>query len=55
MQLFSCSTGFDAWMKHASGISRLMQARGPDRFRSVFDKTILEAFRGIIVRLLFLQ
>ena len=38
-------------MKHAAGIARLMEFRGPERYSDVFDHTMLLAFRSIIVSL----
>jgi hypothetical protein len=49
VQLFAGTTAFNSWMKHAAGISRLMQFRGPDQFYNEFDHSMLLAFRGIIV------
>lgn len=36
-------------MKHASAVGYLMQQRGPDAFREDWDKSMLIAFRGILV------
>jgi hypothetical protein len=40
-----------SWMKHASGVSWLMQKRGPEVYRQCFwDKEMLLSFRTLIVR-----
>jgi hypothetical protein len=49
MQLFVGSGSGDSWMKHASGIGRLMQLRGSALHRNEFDNSMIKAFRGIIV------
>jgi hypothetical protein len=36
-------------MKHAVGLSKLVQYRGPARYKSNFDLAILRACRGLIV------
>lgn len=36
-------------MKHAKGLSQLVNIRGPDRYNNVFDITLLKASRGLIV------
>jgi hypothetical protein len=36
-------------MKHASGIARLIQSRGPESYCDSFDNAILKSFRGVIV------
>lgn len=48
-ELFAGTTAFNSWTKHAAGISRLMQYRGPDEFYNEFDHAMLLAFRSIIV------
>lgn len=37
------------WIKHAGGIGRLLESRGPWRHRSSVERTILEAARPMIV------
>ena len=48
--MFACPTTYDNWMKHASGIAKLVQARGPARFNNHFDKSMLASFRSMIVK-----
>jgi hypothetical protein len=38
-------------MKHANGVSKLMQLRGPKSFQNDFDSAMLMAFKGLIVSL----
>ncbi|KAL2810236.1 hypothetical protein BJX63DRAFT_434404 [Aspergillus granulosus] len=39
----------DIWMSHARALSQLTQARGPSRYQTEFDNTLLKASRGLIV------
>jgi hypothetical protein len=36
-------------MKHAKGLSQLVQIRGPDRYSNALDISLLKASRGLIV------
>lgn len=36
-------------MKHAQGVSWLIQQRGPSAYKNHWDKAMLFSFRGIIV------
>lgn len=48
-EMFACPTSYDGWMKHATGMARLAQLRGPESFDNPFDKIVFVAFRGIWV------
>ncbi|OQE46382.1 hypothetical protein PENCOP_c001G02856 [Penicillium coprophilum] len=39
----------ESWMKHAKGLSQLVRIRGPDRYNTELDVTLLKAARGLIV------
>ncbi|KAL9066076.1 MAG: hypothetical protein Q9161_007801 [Pseudevernia consocians] len=43
------STGSAHWIKHAGGVEKLFELRGPYRHQSVHDRHIFEAARPIIV------
>ena len=36
-------------MKHAQGLGQLIKARGPDRYHSELEMSLLKAFRGLVV------
>lgn len=38
-----------AWAKHARGAARLIEHRGPERFKTEFEKSLLMTQLGIIV------
>jgi hypothetical protein len=38
-----------AWVKHARGAARLIEHRGPERFKTEFEKSLLMTQLGIIV------
>jgi hypothetical protein len=42
-------------MKHAKGLSQLVQIRGPDRYSNALDISLLKASRGLIVCLIHFQ
>ncbi|RAL12815.1 Zn(II)2Cys6 transcription factor [Aspergillus homomorphus CBS 101889] len=48
-ELFTNTHETDAWMKHAKGLSQLVELRGAARFQSDFDHVLLKASRGLIV------
>jgi hypothetical protein len=48
-EMFVCPTSYDGWMKHAAGMARLAQLRGPESFMNPFDIIMFVAFRGIWV------
>ncbi|KIW02968.1 hypothetical protein, variant 2 [Verruconis gallopava] len=48
-ELFAGTTAFNVWMKHAAGLSKLIQHRGADSFRNDHDIAILRACRGVII------
>ncbi|KAK6866101.1 hypothetical protein PG995_002629 [Apiospora arundinis] len=43
------TSSWSTWMKHAVGVGRLIQLRGPDSFNSEWERTILLSFRPIII------
>ena len=43
------STGSKGWIQHAGGVERLLELRGPWRYRSLEERHIFEAARPIIV------
>jgi hypothetical protein len=47
-ELFNGTEG-ESWMRHAKGVARLMQLRGPGRHRDEFDRAMLTAIQGILV------
>jgi hypothetical protein len=51
IQLFTDTENPDSWMKHANGLSQLVRIRGPDRYNTELDITLLKAARGLIVSL----
>lgn len=51
IQLFTDTENPESWMKHAKGLSQLVQIRGPDRYNTKLDITLLKAARGLIVSL----
>lgn len=51
-ELFNGTDG-ESWMQHAKGVSRLMQLRGPSRHQDKFDRTMLTAFQGILVSIVY--
>ncbi|CAG8034174.1 unnamed protein product [Penicillium olsonii] len=48
-ELFTDTENPDSWMKHAKGLSQLVQIRGPGRYNNALDMTLLKASRGLIV------
>jgi hypothetical protein len=38
-----------AWVKHARGVARLIEHRGPERLKTEFEKSLLMTQLGIIV------
>ncbi|KAJ5095852.1 hypothetical protein NUU61_005208 [Penicillium alfredii] len=48
-ELFTDTEDPQSWMKHVKGLSQLVQIRGPGRYRSELDITLLKASRGLIV------
>lgn len=52
MQLFTDTENPESWMKHAKGLSQLVRIRGPERYNTELDITLLKAARGLIVSLI---
>lgn len=52
IQLFTDTENPESWMKHAKGLSQLVQIRGPERYNTELDITLLKAARGLIVSLI---
>lgn len=52
-KLFAGTTNANSWMKHAAGVSWLMQQRGPDAHKDPWDCNMLRSFRAITVSLLY--
>lgn len=48
-KLFTNVHDADAWMKHAKGLSQLVELRGAARCTTEFDHVLLKAARGLIV------
>ncbi|OGE58167.1 hypothetical protein PENARI_c001G00647 [Penicillium arizonense] len=48
-ELFTDTDDPESWMKHAKGLSQLVQIRGPDRYSNALDISLLKASRGLIV------
>lgn len=48
-QLFAGTTTSDSWMKHATGVSWLIQQRGPDAYTTSWERSMFLSFRGLIV------
>ncbi|PYH80395.1 C6 zinc finger domain protein [Aspergillus uvarum CBS 121591] len=48
-ELFTNVHDADAWMKHAKGLSQLVEQRGAARCTTEFDHVLLKAARGLIV------
>ncbi|KAI0128817.1 C6 zinc finger domain protein [Xylariales sp. AK1849] len=48
-ELFAGTSTPESWMRHASGITRLMQLRGPQAYEANWEKSILLSFRPIII------
>lgn len=48
-ELFEGTTTPNSWMKHAAGVSRLIENRGPESFNNDWDKSMLLAFRPVII------
>ncbi|RAH40406.1 Zn(II)2Cys6 transcription factor domain-containing protein [Aspergillus brunneoviolaceus CBS 621.78] len=48
-ELFTNVHDADAWMKHAKGLSQLVELRGAARCTTEFDHVLLKAARGLIV------
>jgi len=43
-------SGETAWIRHAAGAARLIQLRGPKNYTTEFEKALLMAHTGPIVR-----
>lgn len=52
IQLFTDTENPESWMKHAKGLSQLVRIRGPERYNTELDITLLKAARGLIVSLI---
>ncbi|KAJ5406676.1 hypothetical protein N7465_007960 [Penicillium sp. CMV-2018d] len=48
-ELFTDTENPESWMKHAKGLSQLVRIRGPERYNTELDITLLKAARGLIV------
>ncbi|KAJ5093157.1 hypothetical protein N7456_009018 [Penicillium angulare] len=48
-ELFTDTETPDSWMKHAKGLGQLIKVRGPDRYRSQLEISLLKSARGLIV------
>ncbi|KAL2825247.1 hypothetical protein BJY01DRAFT_160316 [Aspergillus pseudoustus] len=48
-ELFADVDRGDVWMSHARALSQLTEARGPSRYQTELDNTLLKASRGLIV------
>ncbi|KAJ5615695.1 hypothetical protein N7537_000809 [Penicillium hordei] len=48
-ELFTDTENPESWMKHAKGLGQLVQIRGPERYNTELDITLLKAARGLIV------
>lgn len=53
-QSFAGTTSPDSWMRHASGVGKLMQARGAEAHNNEWDTSMVLAFRGLMVGILVL-
>ncbi|KAJ5184888.1 hypothetical protein N7472_009728 [Penicillium cf. griseofulvum] len=49
VHLFTDIENPESWMKHAKGLSQLVRIRGPNRYNTELDITLLKAARGLIV------
>ncbi|KAB5558541.1 C6 zinc finger domain protein [Coniochaeta sp. 2T2.1] len=48
-ELFAGTKDAASWMKHAAGVSWLLQQRGPEAHRDDWDRSMLVSFRNIII------
>ncbi|KAB5570190.1 hypothetical protein GE09DRAFT_698513 [Coniochaeta sp. 2T2.1] len=48
-ELFAGTKDASSWMKHAAGVSWLLQQRGPEAHRDDWDRSMLVSFRNIII------
>ncbi|RKU40057.1 hypothetical protein DL546_000116 [Coniochaeta pulveracea] len=48
-KLFAGTTNANSWMKHAAGVSWLMQQRGPEAHRDSWDCNMLRSFQAITI------
>ncbi|PYH48784.1 Zn(II)2Cys6 transcription factor [Aspergillus saccharolyticus JOP 1030-1] len=48
-ELFTNVHDADAWMKHAKGLSQLVELRGATRYHTALDHVLLKASRGLVV------
>ncbi|KAH8909917.1 hypothetical protein BR93DRAFT_428457 [Coniochaeta sp. PMI_546] len=48
-ELFAGTVDAGSWMKHAAGVSWLLQQRGPEAHRDDWDRSMLVSFRNITI------
>lgn len=49
VKLFTDTEDPESWMKHAKGLGQLVKMRGPERYRTDLEVSLLKTSRGLIV------